>query len=165
MTTTSSAVALGSVAATGIADLISGSEEMWDFLTNTNPNPLCKRVTYDIIDAIPDLIIVDAVKFTLQSTFLNICLGLNPSAGTFAFPSGGHDRLGWAFDLSGTRVDGFVPIWVHSQAMPLPQALLTPSTGNPSGFTAFVLNTTWLPSSLTEIDPGGFDNLTFKLSS
>ncbi len=91
---------------------------------------------------------------------LDICLqgGGNP---VFSFPSGGTARLGWAIDQSGNRVEGFTPVWIHS----LVDGFMTPQSTSPNGFAVVVLSATWLPANLTEVDPGGVDNLTFKLVS
>jgi hypothetical protein len=67
--------------------------------------------------------------------------------------------MGWAIDQSGNRVQGYVPVWIHS----LVDGFLTPQSPSPTGFSIFVLDESWLSASLTEVDPGGMDNLTFKL--
>ncbi len=91
---------------------------------------------------------------------LNICLQ-GARQPRVRLSVGWHCRLGWAIDQSGNRVEGFAPVWVHS----LVDGFMTPQSTSPNGFAVFVLDKVWLPANLTEVDPGGVDNLTFKLVS
>ncbi len=141
------------VGTAGIRGLL-GGPELWDYLTPASSG-FCHPIFFGNL-VHPD----PAVLFTLKTVLLDICLqgGGNP---VFSFPSGGLARLGWAIDQSGTRVQGFTPVWIHS----LVDGFMTPQSTSPNGFAVVVLSASWLPANLTEVDPGGMDNLTFKLVS
>jgi Flp pilus assembly protein TadG len=136
----------------GIRSVTGGGQQLWNFLRPTNLNPLCQPILYGSI-VHPD----PAVVFAVKSFLLNACLSTNPSS-PFALPAS-SPRMGWAIDQSGNRVQGYVPVWIHS----LVDGFLTPQSSSPTGFSIFVLDPSWLSTSLTEVDPGGMDNLTFKL--
>ena len=141
------------IAQDGMRQLLSGPAELWNFLSPGNLHVLCQPSMYTNIRH-PDPVVV----FTARTVLLNLCLSSDPPD-PFNLPSGGHRRLGWAVDTEGSRVGGYVPVWVHS----LVDGFMTPQSASPSGFSVFVLDSSWLPSNLTEVDPGGVDNLTFKL--
>jgi Flp pilus assembly protein TadG len=137
----------------GIRSVTGGGQQLWNYLTPASSG-LCHPLIYTGI-VHPD----PAVVFAVKSFLLNACLsGTLGSSPVFTLPAS-SPRMGWAIDQSGNRVQGYVPVWIHS----LVDGFLTPQSSSPTGFSIFVLDASWLSASLTEVDPGGLDNLSFKL--
>ena len=146
---------VASILTGGIEPKLGGSN-LWEFL---NPGVgACSAATFALADVVPD----PEIQFTLKTLLMELCI----QSGGASFSLGSNDRLGWALVLSEERITGYVPVWIHSLVDPLPEPIVTlDPSGEPTGFTVFVLEEVWLDPSLVEVDPGGVDNLTFKLVS
>ena len=88
----------------GIRDLLSGPEELWDFLTPASSG-LCHPILYaDIVH--PDPADASSRSRPCFSTYACRAPSGNP---VFGLPAGRTARLGWAIDQSGNRVEGYTP--------------------------------------------------------